>query len=371
MAIPYQSLWAQVSGFRPHGWRERQAAIRDGGPRALLAHPEPSARRGVTGKLPQNVTPPKITPSAYPTKSSPRVWFESNVTPILGPNPRRGQPGQPDWTREPDTSTYLRKLGFSPAALAYDGTFNRVDVWFDFATGEPVPAEAIQWADEKDVTNHPDLAEQYASALARLHARPQTYYPKEDTYNWPVFIDIEFRAWQSADPNNLDDRRRALDAMMGFASPFARLGVPTYCYYWPPTQFLGMDARTADYEGELLAKLSGAAVSLYNWDVCAMSGGDAWFDMARASDALFAEYYKGLTFRKVAFICPCWNIYFPDNAPNDSVRAMSGQPIPLPMLKKQTLYLIDQGWDIFPWLGGLLIEPYKAYFDWLARVIGL
>lgn len=127
-----------------------------------------------------------------------RIFHDSNITPIFGPNPfwkNDGKDGgrgtDPDtkgnakWVRNYPTHDVAAAMGYEPAPLVYDGTANRSD-WY-CSGGVPDPAGIYQWENRNNCAPPRKDAVQ---ALARLYATADMYGAKVPDFA-PMIFDLE------------------------------------------------------------------------------------------------------------------------------------------------------------------------------------
>jgi hypothetical protein len=316
-----------------------QIAARIPKPVAAAAEPAPQA------------TPPALQQS-MPLPRRPRIYCDSNPTPIGGPIP---------------CESLMISLGYRPCVIVYDGTLNRATMWDQLPRQ---PRSRIKGWSGTEQDNIDPPTERAVRAIAKL-ARDPSWFGDSGTPLRPIIFDIEgSKVINSTDPS-LAARRTALKAeidAMTWAK--AESGCPVAVYMGPPLSGDKFEDDLADLRKAFYAKASFAIASLYDWDAMAETGGEYWFDLAAAEDARIARECPEFAHNKVAFVCPTWQIYWPQNLIHKENAKLADKPIPLDVWKRQIDWLVAHDWDIFVWTGSLPPEPIKEHIAYVAKVAG-
>jgi hypothetical protein len=366
--------------------------------------------------------PPKVTPLAG-TNFKPRIMFDYNFTPFYPRNDKwvdDGKRTEPDvngrymWEQAPEVAEYLLRCGFTPTLMAYNGTFNRADTWWDFEKDDweagVYPALnrfGVVWTN-KDGTpregNYSDPVDPRAAhAIAALAKTPWRFGATGVRANRPIFIDIEgtnsynLNSYTTPTPEQaVQQVKNYIKMADAFRSHHKYAAGELYNYGGNLMQwysYLSVEAweqkikdapgpmEVARLRAELDAvkeflkleqdhakRYNGYVALLYNWDIHAETDGESWFHSVDMNDGTVERYYPYWRNSKIATVIPTWEIYWPHNSVvGDKLRDMAGKPIPLDLWKKQIDYLVARGWHIYVWIPYNDVKPYKAHLDYLLR----
>ncbi|HEY7119089.1 MAG TPA: hypothetical protein VH475_21035 [Tepidisphaeraceae bacterium] len=323
----------------------------------LDALPEQIAARFPKPAVPAVQERPQQAPAAaampQPQQSRrPRIYCDTNVTPIGGPGP---------------CQNLMISLGFRPCVMVYDGTLNRATMWDQLPRQPKSRIKAWSGAEQNNID---PPSERAVRAVAKV-ARDPSWFGDPATPLRPIIFDIEGSKVINSNDPSLAARRAALKAeidAMTWAK--AESGCPVAVYMGPPLSGDKFEDDLADLRKAFYAKASFASASLYDYDPMAETNGEYWFDLAAAEDARIARECPAYARNKVAFVCPAWQIYWPKNLIDKDHAKLADKPVPLDLWKRQIDWLVEHDWDIFVWTGSLAPEPIRDHLAYVAQVAG-
>jgi hypothetical protein len=225
----------------------------------------PARAPPTTAPTTQPTTQPTTAPTTQPAAAFPRVYFETNVTPVPIENPawvadeKRSETdknGQPRLILNADWVDYAVAKGCTPMTFAYNGTLNRAFTWCDDA-GNPRPmkvtgygGDALDWSRQRNACDPIDPVA--ARAVARLAKNPGFYGFAPAASPRLLVFDVERTNTMNLPANATTlERRRMLQRWIDAVKTAKAEGVEAAIWSGPPF-FPGMP-DTIDLERQLAA----------------------------------------------------------------------------------------------------------------------
>lgn len=315
------------------------------------------------------------------------VEYATGVTSIpnkewLGGVNAQGQPdktipgndpqGHPQWVKLSPIQAYAAaKPHAEKALICYDGLVNRSPVWSD-SNGNLIDYGAAGSGPQVDATNPLDLNR--FRAVANLAMHPAKYAATVDPFR-PIVFDLESSGLMTASNADPVAKRRAMyqayiDAITAMKALNFNLAIYILGYPWRQSDHVGglrHNDGCEDLDKKLASLVNGAIFGAYNYDPDVLSGGTTWYDRVEGFERLLAREYPDLLMNKIAFMMPCYQVYYQKDFVGDwaPYAKLANTPVNFDLWTRQNAYLISKGFDRFLWLNNPLweLELYKAHID--------
>lgn len=294
---------------------------------------------------------------------TPRIYQDTNLTPISMPNPDFVEGGtKPKWIPQFPLWSQLRKLGFEDSFMLYDGTLNRAPVWCndDFTFKK---ADALDWDRQGNFAMPPQ--ERAVQMCMQLNNQAGVYQANTKAYN-PIVFDLE-----NASVNYTDSPFASLSDPLGrekienltkavqYAKNFSRWAIspPVGHYQYPmPLNNHLTNRQTEQWfiaSGlrDLCDVLDFVCPSYYNvnWHHWSLGSPNSWFDAVDLQTKFYDRWCSHLP--RMATVTPTFSVYWPEQEQYKKYLPDADKAVPLATWRKQLRYLAERDYDIFLWAG--------------------
>jgi hypothetical protein len=282
-----------------------------------------------------------------------RIYADTNLTPILGLNPlwkddvgdgvgkEPDLAGHPKFIRNYPCHDYMvNTLHFERMFMVYDGTVNAAPVWCnDDLTLKTVDPRALDWSRAGNFSNPPQKLQVQMCAKLATEAK---HFPVSTSESFiPVIFDFENPSFDGT-PESID---RMTLACNWVKQVHQNLRVGSYYYPFHENKEAAFNSSWKAFS----EAINFVAPSFYPWNLPALHP-HSLFGMMEDTTSLLDRFYSHLP--RVAVIVPTWQIYWNDLA----LAPMNGKYIPFDYWQKILMFLNDRGYDLFPWMPGILLD---------------